>query len=107
MSEPINDTSVFTSEVFSIEIIIVNILMIKPPCLSSSILEINKIAMFWFLVWLNKTKIQKKAKLCYYSFIVYTKIEDIYVDIAKDVELRFDTPKYEIKKHYLKIKMKR
>ena len=57
MSEPINDTSVFTSEVFSIEIIIVNILMIKPPCLSSSILEINKIAMFWFLEWLNKTKI--------------------------------------------------
>ena len=47
MSEPINDTTVFTSEeVFSIEIIIVNMLMIKPPYLSSSILEINKIAMF-------------------------------------------------------------
>ena len=31
-------------------------------------------------------------------------MEDIYLDIAKDVELRFDSPEYEIKKHYLKKK---
>ena len=29
------------------------------------------------------------------SFIVYIKIKDIYSDIAKDVETRFDTSNYE------------
>ena len=36
----------------------------------------------------------KKAKLCYLdtdSFIVYIKTEDIYSDISKDLETRFDT----------------
>ena len=30
------------------------------------------------------------------SVIVYIKTEDIYVDIAKDVETRFDTSNYEL-----------
>ena len=30
------------------------------------------------------------------SFIVYTKAEDIYADIAKDVEARSDTSNYEL-----------
>ena len=30
------------------------------------------------------------------SFIVYTKTEDIYADIAKDVEARSDTSNYEL-----------
>ena len=30
------------------------------------------------------------------SFIVYTKIEDIYSDIAKDVETKFDISNYEL-----------
>ena len=30
------------------------------------------------------------------SFIVYIKTEDIYSDIAKDVETRFDTSDYEL-----------
>ena len=30
------------------------------------------------------------------SFIVYIKTEDIYSDIAKDVETRFDTSNYEL-----------
>ena len=40
----------------------------------------------------------KKAKLCYIdtdSFIVYTKTDDIYKDIAEDVGTRFDTLNYE------------
>ena len=44
-----------------------------------------------------KTKYRKKAKLCYMnadSFIKFIKIEDIYVDIAKDSETRFDTDNY-------------
>ena len=31
------------------------------------------------------------------SFIVYIKTDDIYKDIAKDVETRFDTSNYELK----------
>ena len=31
-------------------------------------------------------------------FTVYIKIEDIYVDIAKDVETRFNTSNYEIER---------
>ena len=30
------------------------------------------------------------------SFIVYIKTDDIYKDIAEDVETRFDTSKYEL-----------
>ena len=39
----------------------------------------------------------KKAKLCYDtdSFIAYIK-QDIYVDIAKEVETRFSTSNYEL-----------
>ena len=39
-------------------------------------------------------KYGKEAKLCYMdtdSFIVYMKTEDLYANIAKDVEERFDT----------------
>ena len=31
-----------------------------------------------------------------YSLIVYMKIEDIYSDIAKDIEARFDTSNYKL-----------
>ena len=40
-----------------------------------------------------KPKYEEKAKLCYMninSFIVYIKTDDIYRDIAEDVEARFD-----------------
>ena len=40
---------------------------------------------------------EKKTKLCYMdteSFIVYIK-RTIYVNIAKDIETRFDIPNYE------------
>ena len=46
--------------------------------------------------WYNyaNPKYSEKVKMCYMdtgSFIVYIKIEDIYKDIAEDVETRFDT----------------
>ena len=47
---------------------------------------------FWYEFW--KPKYGGEARLCYIdtdSFIVYIKAEHIYVDIAKDVEARFDT----------------
>ena len=49
------------------------------------------------MVWLNKSKIYRR--LCYIdvdSFIVQIKLEDIYVDISKDVETRFETSNPEL-----------
>ena len=49
-----------------------------------------------------KRKYNEKAKLCYMdtdSFIVYIKTDDIYKDIAEDVETRFDTSNYESECH--------
>ena len=44
------------------------------------------------MVWLLKPKYGRNAKLCYMdieSFIVHVKTDDIYKDIAEDVETRF------------------
>ena len=53
-----------------------------------------------------KPEYREKAKLCYIdtdSFIVYIKTESIYVDIAKDVETKFDTSNLRPKKKKKKI----
>ena len=57
-----------------------------------------------------KPKYSVKIKLCYMdtdSFIVYIKANDIYKDIAEDVETRFDTSNYELDKPLPKGKMKK
>ena len=41
------------------------------------------------------------------SFIVYIKANDIYKDIAEDVETRFDNSNYELDKSLPKGKMKK
>ena len=45
-------------------------------------------------------KYGEKARMSYIytdiSFIVYIKTDDIYKDIAEDVETRFDTSNYEL-----------
>ena len=63
----------------------------------------------WILVYYVKPKYGENAKLCYMdtdSFIVHVKTDDIYKDIAEDVETRFDTSNFEID-HYLKEQMKK
>ena len=68
--------------------------MNKPVHLGLSILELSKILMYEFWYDYVKPKYGEKAKLCYMdtnSFIVYIKTDDIYKDIAEDVETRFDT----------------
>ena len=57
-----------------------------------------------------KLKYGEKAKLCYmdtHSFTVYIKTDDIYRDIAEDVETRFDTSNYELNRPLLKGKIKK
>ena len=62
-----------------------------------SIFQFKKMGICAFENDYVKTKYRKKAKLRYMnadSFIKFIKIEDIYVDIAKDSETRFDTDNY-------------
>ena len=58
------------------------------------ILNLIKTIMYEFWYDYVKPKYDKKAKLCYMdsdSFVVHVKKDDIYKDIAEDVETRFDT----------------
>ena len=73
--------------------------MNKPIYLSLSILEISKTLMFEFWYDYMKPKYGDNVKLCYMdtdSFIMHAKTEDLYKDIANDVEKRFDTTNYEV-----------
>ena len=57
-----------------------------------------------------KTKYGENVKLCYMdtgSFIVYIKTDDLYKDIANDVETRFDTSNYELDRSLSKGKNKK
>ena len=75
------------------------ILMKKPADLGLSMLEINKILMYELWYYYIKSKYGKKAKLCYMgtdSFIAYIKTDNIYRNIADDVETRFDISNYEL-----------
>ena len=57
-----------------------------------------------------KPKYGEKSKLCYMdrdSFIVYIKTDDIYKDIAEDIETRFDTLNYELDRPLSKGKNKK
>ena len=63
---------------------------------------------FWYEY--VKTKYRGKAKLCYMdkgSFIVFIKTEDIYSDIAEDVEIKFDSLNYELDRPFFKGKNKK
>ena len=72
-------------------------------CLFSlSILKISNTKIYQFCYDSDKLKWGKKAKLCFMDidiFIVHIKIEeDIYVDIATDVEIRFETSNYKLER---------
>ena len=100
VSEPnYHTTKFFTENLLAIEMKKTEILMNKPVHLGLSILELSKILMYEFWYDYVKPKYGEKAKLCYMdtdSFIVYIKTDDIYKDIAEDVETRFDTSNYEL-----------
>ena len=66
--------------------------MNKPADLGLSILHLSKTAMYEFWYDYIKPKYGEKAKLCYMgtdSFIIHVKTDDIYKDIAEDIETRF------------------
>ena len=75
--------------------------MNKPIYLRLSILDISKILMYEFWYDYMKPKYNDNVKLCYMdtdSFIMSIKTSDFYKDISNDVEKRFDTSKYVIKR---------
>ena len=94
-------TKLFTENVLAIEMKKTEIIMNKPVYLGLSILGLSKILMYCIEFWHNyvKPKHCKKAKLCYMdtdSSIVYIKTDDIYKDIAEDVQTRFGASNYEL-----------
>ena len=79
--------------------------MNKPVQLGLSILKLSKILMYKFWHDYVKLKYGEKVKLCQMdtdSFIVYMKADNIYKDIAKDVDNRFDTSNFELGRPLLK-----
>ena len=75
--------------------------MNKPIYLALSILEISKILMYEFWYDYMKPKYNDDVKLCYMdtdSFVMYIKTNDFYKDIFDDVDNRFDTSNYEVKR---------
>ena len=66
----------------------------KPVYLELSILELSKILIYQFWYDYVKPKYDEKAKLYYMdidNFTVYIKTDDIYNNIVKNFEIRFDT----------------
>ena len=84
--------------------------MNKPLYLGLSILDLSNTVMYEFLYGYVKPKHGENEKLCYMDtddFIVHVKTDDIYKDIAKDVETRFDTSSFEIDRSLPKGKNKK
>ena len=71
------------------------IFMNKPVYLSLSILKSNVSV----LVWLSETKTWRRNKSMLYGYRqLYIKTEDIYLDIAKNVEIRFGISNCELER---------
>ena len=71
----------------------------KPVYLELSILDLSETVIYKFWYDYGKTKFGENAKLYYMdtdSFIVNEKRDDIYKDVAEDVEKRFGNSNFEI-----------
>ena len=99
-SEPNFDTTkFFTENLLVIEMRKTQVLMNKLVYLGLSILDLSKTVVYEFWYDYVKPKYSENAKFCYMdtdSFIFYVKTDDIYKDIAENVETRFDTWNFEI-----------
>ena len=100
MFEPNYHTTKWLSEgLLSIELKKIKAKMNKPVYLGLSTLGISKPIMYELWYSCIKSKYQQNAKLRYMDtdcFIVSIKTEDVYKDIANNVEKRFDTSNYEV-----------
>ena len=86
------------------------ILMNKHIYLGLSILDLRKTVMYEFWYDYVKPKYGEKAQLCYMdtdSFVVHIKTDDIYKDIAVDVEKRLEPSYFETERPLHKGKNKK
>ena len=84
--------------------------MSKSVYLDLPILDLSKTVMYKFWYDYVKPKYGENVKFCYMdtgSFIVYVKTNDIYKDIAEDIETRLDTSNFEIDRPLPKGKSKK
>ena len=111
VSEPNYHTINLISEDFSIiEMKKTKVKMNKPIYLGLSILEIRKILMYEFWYDYMKPKYNDNVRLCHMdtdSFIMNIKTNDFYKDISDDVDNRFDSSNYEVKRPLLMGKNKK
>ena len=101
VSEPNYHTINLISEDLSIiEMKKTKVKMNKPIYLGLSILEISKILMYEF--WYDYMKPKYNDNVRFYmdtdSFVMHIKTYDFYKDISNDVECKFDTSNYEVKR---------
>ena len=91
----------FTENLLPIEMKKTQLLMNKPVYSELLMLDQRKTAMCKFSYVFIKPKYGGEAKLCCMdtnSFIIHVKTDDVYKDIAEDVETRFGTSNYEIER---------
>ena len=111
LSKPSYHTTNFVAEhLLAIKMRKTQILMNKPVYLCLSILDLNKTVMYEF--WYDHLKLKnvEHAKLFYMgadSFIFHVKTDDIYKDIAEEIETRFDTSNFELDRLLPKWKKKK
>ena len=102
VSEPNYHTINLISEDLSvIEMKKTKVKMNKPIYLGLSILEISKILMYEFWHDYMKPKYNDNVRLCYMdmdSFIMNIKTNDFYKEISYDVDNRFETSNFAVKK---------
>ena len=93
-----HSTKYISKDLLIMEMKKVEVKMNKPIYLGQAILDISKTPMYEFWYDYIKAKYGEKTRLCYLdtdSFIIHTKTEDFYKDIANDVEKWFDTNNYD------------
>ena len=102
VSEPsYHSINLISGDLSIIEMKKTKVKMNKPIYLGLSILEISKILMYEFWYDYMKPKYNNDVKLCYMdtdSFVLHIKTNDFYKDISDDVDNRFDTSNYEVKR---------
>ena len=102
VSEPnYHTTKWFSENLLATEREKTKVKMNKPIYLGLSILDISKTLMYEFWYEYIKPKHAYNVNLCYKDtdgFIFHVKTEDFYEDISDDVEERFDTSNYKVKR---------
>ena len=88
----------FSEHLMAIEMKKTKVKMTKPLYLGMTILDISKTLMYKFWYGYIKPKYGDSAKLCFTdtdSFLIHIIAEDLFKDIAPDVDMRLDTSNYD------------